>query len=136
LNEGFEPVGIHHHLARIYLITDRFTESESHVENAWNMRKDAKNYIIARLLWFKIAIAQLVKKPLENYLGQLKSVFQKEDAFMNWTMQPVLDHIKPQITEHQHALLSALVDAMSDKVNLEKLNEFEEWSDAKPEKID
>jgi hypothetical protein len=55
---------------------------------------------------------------------------------MEWTMQPVLDHIKPQITDHQHAFLSALVDAMSDKQNLEKLNDFPEWRDAKPEEID
>jgi hypothetical protein len=47
-----------------------------------------------------------------------------------------LDHIKPQITEQQHALLSALVDAMSDKGKMENLNEFEEWRDAKPEEIE
>jgi len=50
-------------------------------------------------------------------------------------MQPVLEHFKPRLTEHQHALLSSLVDGMSDKQNLEKLNDFEEWRDAKPEKI-
>jgi hypothetical protein len=55
---------------------------------------------------------------------------------MEWTMQPVLDHIKPQLTEQQHALLSALVDAMSDEQNLKKLNEFNEWRDAKPEEIE
>ncbi len=54
---------------------------------------------------------------------------------MEWKMQAVLDHIKPQITEHQHAFLAALVDAMSNKANLEKLNDFAEWGDAKPEEI-
>jgi hypothetical protein len=71
-----------------------------------------------------------------NMLGQLKSILQKEDAFMLWTMQPVLNHIKPKLTERQHTLLTALVAAMSDKQNLEKLNDFKEWRDAKPEEID
>ncbi len=69
-------------------------------------------------------------------LSQLKTILQKEDAFMEWKMQPVLDHIKPQITIKQHALLSALVAAMSNKINLEKLNVIEEWRNAKPEEID
>jgi len=33
-------------------------------------------------------------------------------------------------------LLSALVDAMSNKANMKKLNDFEEWRDAKPEEIE
>jgi hypothetical protein len=51
-------------------------------------------------------------------------------------MQPVLDHIKPKLSKQQHALLSALVNAMSDKQNLEKLNDFVEWRDAKPIELD
>jgi len=41
-------------------------------------------------------------------------------------MQPVLDHIKPQITEHQYALLSALVAAMSYKANMDNMNKFKQ----------
>ena len=55
---------------------------------------------------------------------------------MEWTILPVLDHIKPQITEQQHALLSAFVAAMNNKANMDKLNDFAEWRDAKPEEID
>ena len=60
-------------------------------------------------------------------MGQLKTVLQAEDAFMDWTMQPVLKHIKPQVTEHQYAFLASLVAALSDKQNLDKLNDFTEW---------
>ncbi|MBK6965754.1 MAG: tetratricopeptide repeat protein [Bacteroidales bacterium] len=136
LSEGFESAGTRHHLARICLITDRLPEAEKQITEAWNVKHDAKPYITARLIWFKIALSFLESKPLGNYLGQLKFILQKEDAFMEWTMQPVLDHIKPQITIKQHALLSALVAAMSNKINLEKLNVIEEWRNAKPEEID
>ena len=54
---------------------------------------------------------------------------------MNWIMEPVIDHITPKIKEHQHTFLSALVAAMSNKANLDKLNDFKEWRDAKPEGI-
>jgi hypothetical protein len=91
---------------------------------------------VARLVWFKIALAFIESNSVEKYFGQLKTILQKDDAFMGWTMQPVLDHIKPKLSEHQHAFLSALVDAISAKQNLEKLNEFPEWRDAKPEGID
>jgi hypothetical protein len=39
------------------------------------------------------------------------------------------------MTDHQHALISALVAAMRNNVNLGKLNDFEEWRAAIPEDI-
>jgi hypothetical protein len=33
-------------------------------------------------------------------------------------------------------MISSLVDAMSNKENEEKLNDFEEWRNAKPEEIE
>jgi hypothetical protein len=41
-----------------------------------------------------------------------------------------------QITEQQHAFFSALLDAISNKANIEKLNDFEEWRNAKSEGIE
>ena len=136
LHSSFEEASISHHLARICLITNRIAEAKDHIENAWQIRKEAKPYIVARLLWFKIALAFLSKSSMEKYADQLKAVLQKDDAFTEWTMKPVLDHIKPQITEQQHAFLSTLVDSLSEKKNVEKLNEFPEWRDATPEELD
>jgi tetratricopeptide (TPR) repeat protein len=157
LNVNFEAISIRIHLARLALITDDLEEAAQQTLEVWELRKEAKSYVIARILWFKLCleflntttkqnkgvfgkIKSLYKKEVMNetsiILSQLKTVLQKDDAFMNWTMQPVLDHIKPQITEQQHTLLSALVTAMSNKINMEKLNEFEEWRDAKPEEIE
>ena len=136
LDEGYETTSIQHHLAGICLITERNADAEKYVGNAWECKSEAKPYIVARLIWFIIVFAFLEIKSLKNYPGQLKAALQKEDVFMEWTMQPVLDHIKPQIEEQQHALLSALVDAMSNKANMGKLEDFEEWRDAKLEELD
>jgi len=136
LAEKFELPGTYCHLVRIFIITNRLAEAKKHIEQAWVNLTVAPVYVIARILWFKIALADLEGKSDEKSLGQLKTVLQKEDAFMEWTMKHVLDHIKPQITEQQHAFLSSLVDGLSYKQNLAKLNDFKEWKDAKPEEID
>lgn len=136
LSKQFEIPGTNCHLSRIYILTNRLSDAQEHIEQAWQHRLDAPFYVTARMLWFKITLAFLEKNTPENYLGRLKFVLQKENAFMEWTMQPVLDHIKPQLTEEQHDLLVALVDTMSDKANLAKLNEFEEWRNAEPMEIE
>jgi tetratricopeptide (TPR) repeat protein len=136
LAEKYEIPGTNCHLSRIYILTNRLSDAQEHIEQAWQHLKEAPIYVAARILWFKITLAFITKSSNDNYFGQLKTVLQKENAFMSWTMQPVLDHIKPQLTGQQHALLSALVNAMSDKQNLEKLNNFQEWKDAKPEEIE
>ena len=136
LNLGFEIPGNHCHLTRIYILTDRLSEAKKNVEQAWVHRSEAPVYVVARILWFKITLVYLGKSSPNNFFSQLKTILQKEDAYMEWTMHPVLDHIKPKLTAPQHSLLTALVAAMSDKQNLEKLNHFEEWRDAKPEEIE
>jgi hypothetical protein len=55
---------------------------------------------------------------------------------MIWAMDPILDHLKPRLTASDHALLTALVAALSDRANLEKLDEFPEWQEAKPEPLE
>jgi tetratricopeptide (TPR) repeat protein len=136
LAEKFEIPGTHCHLTRICILTNRIIEAHEHIEQAWQHRSEAPIYVAARILWFKIASAFMEGSYVEYFVGQLKKVLQNENAFMEWTMQPVLDHIKPQITEHQHALLCALVDAFSFKEKVDILNNFEEWRDAKPEELD
>ena len=50
---------------------------------------------------------------------------------MGWSMQPVLEHLKPKLQENDHALLTALVAAMSFKEKLPELDNFEMWRNAK-----
>jgi hypothetical protein len=132
----FEVLSTRMHLSRLALITDNLAELSKQINEAWQMHKDAKNYILARIIWFKITLAFLNKSSPGTSIGQLKTVLGREDAFMEWTMQPVLDHIKPKITDQQYAFLSVLVDALNAKQNLDKLNEFEDWRKVRMEQID
>ena len=136
LETNFEPAGTLSHLSRLCLVTDRLKECVEHNNQAWSMKETAEQLIVGRILWFKIALGFINDESVEKHIGMLKSVLQKEDAFMEWTMISVLDHLKPKITEHQHNFLEALVAAMSNKVNMEKMNDFEEWREAKPMELD
>ena len=127
LTLGFEVLSTHIHLTRVSILLNQMENADEHLEMAWQKRTEAPNYVVPRMIWFKLALAVIYNSTTDKLLGMLKMVLQNDDAFMEWTMNPVLEHIKPQISEHQHALLSALVDAMSNKTNLEKLNDFDEW---------
>lgn len=152
LLDNFDELSTRMHLARLALITDNFADVLLHANEAWRMKNEAKSYVLARIIWFKICLEflnsksrntnksifrdlkLLFKKEMKadsNLMRQLKTILKKDDAFMGWAMQPILDHINPKITKTQHALLTALVAAMSDKQNLQKLNDFPEWRNAK-----
>ncbi|MBN2702766.1 MAG: hypothetical protein JXR23_01010, partial [Pontiellaceae bacterium] len=134
----FEIPGTHCHLARIDLLTDNDASAASHADQAWSHRKTAPAYVLPRILWLKLAAGLLAESKNVNVgyiLGQLKTTLQDEGAFMEWTMQPVLDHIKPRLSNHDHDLLSALIDAFRSPDNLLNLDRFTAWENACPQPL-
>lgn len=131
LQHNFELSSTHCHYARVCLMTDRLSEAKEHIKEAIKFCDEAKLYVKARIIWFQILFDFLDGRNAENYLSQLKTILKEEDAFMDWTMHLVLDHIKSKISEQNHSLLTALVAALSNKENVDKLNEFKEWREAK-----
>lgn len=47
-------------------------------------------------------------------------------------MEPVLNFIQSKISEYQCSFLASLVEAFSYGTANERLNEYQEWRDAKP----
>jgi len=135
LNTGFEVISTHIHLTRLFFVTNQISKSVEHINLAWAMKAEAKPYVLTRLVWFKIALAFINHEPVNYFLGQLKTVLKNNDAIMEWKMKPVLDHIKSKITDDQHDLLSALVDAMSYVEKLNLLEKFEIWRKTEPQPI-
>lgn len=144
LDADCEPAGIHHHLARLCLITDRIAEAREHVAQAWAVRGDKKSYIIARLLWFELALDALTHGDLAlhrphsaSVLGRLKTTLQDDGAFMEWTMEPVLEHLKGKMQQTEYwELLSALVDALNGTESLPALDAFAAWRETEPEPLE
>ena len=143
LESGFEIPSTYHHLARVCLMIDHFNEARNHVAQAWSVRTEAKPYIIARLLWLQI-VTRLLCEPqsalndgaTQTIIGQLKGVLLHDEAFMEWTMEPVLKHLEGKLDPETMIFLSALVATMNDKSNLAALEKFAIWREAKPEPIE
>jgi hypothetical protein len=143
LEKGFEIAGNRCHLARILLITDREEEAREEVANAWGHRGGAPAYIIPRILWFQAAFTR--RQPGEKgdadsrlrlLLGQMKTALQVENAYMEWTMTPVLEHLKSKLEEPDYELLSSLVSVQCDRAKLPDLDRFPFWRDQPPIPLD
>jgi len=139
LNAGFEALSTRLHLARIALVTDDFDAAHQHVTQAWEHRTEASPYLVPRVVWLQLAL--LYTSPNQAggmdaapvILGRLKTTLAREGAHMEWTMDPVLAHLQPRLPAEQHALLSALVAALSNASNLPALDQFPAWRDAPAE---
>lgn len=127
LQRGYEVPGTCSHLARVNVLLDQFDSAEEIVLFGWEKIDDAPTYVVGRLLWWRIFFAFLKGVPEKEFIALIKENCRKDNMDMHWTMQPVMDAIKGKVTEREHTFLSALVDALSDRKNLDKLNEFAEW---------
>ena len=144
LKVSFEPAGTRHHLARLCFITERYADAREHVTQGWAARANANFHIVARLLWFQLALEMLDEneksevrdQKLVLILGRLKAALQNDGAFMEWTMQPVLDHLQPKLSHANHSLLTALVAALSDHGKMSELDQFLEWRNATSQPLD
>ncbi|MBL0126071.1 MAG: toll/interleukin-1 receptor domain-containing protein [Flavobacteriales bacterium] len=148
LKSGFEPSGTRHHLARLCLITDRLAEAREHVAEGWAVRATAKPYLIPRLLWFQVALEMLEPEEdssnaslqIGRILGQLKTALQNDGSFMEWTMEPVLLHLKDGMSSSESGiqnweLLSALIDALGERAKMPELDRFSLWREAHAEPL-
>ena len=131
LDEGFEVISTRLHLTRIAIITEQMTNARQHVRESWLHRAEGTAYIIPRILWFQLLFGLLDGTDPSPHLSYLKTALSADSAYMEWTMQPVLDHIKPSLSDHDYTLLAALVAALGDRANLPAMDQFSEWRDAK-----
>ena len=138
LEANFEISGTHSHLARVCLLTDRLPAAREHADKGWEHRVTAKSYILPRIIWFQLLFAQNDgnNAAAKLYIGRLKTALQVPNAHMEWTMEAVLDLIRPQLPEESMHLLTALVAALSDSTNLPTLETIPAWRDAEPLPID
>ena len=127
LQSGYEISSTRLHLARIALISDDISAVRKQVSIAWKHRKEALPHVLPRILWMKLSLALLengkVDRPkVQKLLGQIKTALKAEDARVEWTMAPVLEHMRPKLSAEAHALLTALVTELSDESDSEKPN--------------
>ncbi len=89
--------------------------AREHTEQAWAKRDEAPHNIIPRILWLQLAGVLLDGDAagVAALLGLLKTALMSEDAIMKWDMARILALLQPKLAPDNHALLTALVAAMS-----------------------
>jgi hypothetical protein len=128
--EEFELPSTFCHLARVLLMMNRDTEAREEANHAWERRELAPPYVVARTLFLQCLFAMLDGGEFSAVLGQIKSVLHRFGAHSEWTVRPMLDHLRPRLGEPNYTLLRALADALSNPGAMSRLSEFPQWLDA------
>jgi tetratricopeptide (TPR) repeat protein len=133
LYAGFEVPSTECLLARAALMQGDQRSFRVYADQAWNHRADASPYVVPRILWLQLTGALLEEEDAATVpalLGRLKTALSAEGAIMEWAMDPVLEHLRPQMSAESHALLATLVAAMSFPGGTAGLDQFGVWRDA------
>jgi Pup-ligase protein len=132
LSENFEQRSTHCHLARVLLMTDRDAEAREEIQRAWQVAEPSMVYVLARLSFFEYLFATMGDGAVSTHLSRLKGMLGRH-AHMDWTIQPMLEHLRPRLGEERYGFLSALAGAISDQTCLEQLEAFPQWRETEPE---
>ena len=136
LDRGFELPSTHCHLARLCLMMDREREAAEETERAWGHRQEAPGYIAPRILLLRVLCEMLAKKEVGDLLKRISRALNEPGAHADWTMQPVIEHLKPHLSSNDCVLLTALVEALGDPERVKELQGVPEWLAATSEETD
>ncbi|MGB9032306.1 MAG: proteasome accessory factor PafA2 family protein [Acidobacteriaceae bacterium] len=128
--EEFELPSTFCHLTRVLLMMNRDGEAREEANHAWERRELAPPYVVARTLFFRCLFAMQDGAEFSAPLGQIKSVLHRFSAHSDWTIRPMLDHLRPRLGEPNYTFLRALADALSNPSAVPRLNDFPQWVDA------
>jgi proteasome accessory factor A len=128
LEERFCLPSTNCHIARVLLMTNREAEAREQIRRGWAIHRDAPKYVVGRMLFFQIIFAFFDGTDISALVEQLKVLLQQPDAALDWTIRPMLDHLRPRFSEADYRFLEALSAALSSIRALPQLEEFPQWS--------
>jgi len=115
------------HLARVYLMTDREADARREVEQAWAAQTAPPDYLLVRIQFLRTLLQMLAGEDWTARLVEFKDALSTPGAHLNWTMQPVLDHLKPRLGPEKFELLTAMIAAVSQQSKLSELQANTLW---------
>jgi tetratricopeptide (TPR) repeat protein len=127
IEKQFELASSYCHLARVYLMTDRESEARIVVEEASNLLKESPAYVQGRIYFLKTLLQMLAGEEWQSGLKEIKTVLADCNAYMDWTIQPVLDHLQPRLEPDLYGLMTKIVSAICDHAKLPELESLEIW---------
>jgi proteasome accessory factor A len=125
------------HLARVLLMTGREAEAREQIAAAWAIHEEAPTYVVARMIFFQCVFAMLDGADLNEagiaaIVARIRAALCESAAHLDWTILPMLDHLRPRLGDTNYTFLKALAEALSDASALPDLDEFPQWRNAAP----
>jgi len=127
LQEAFEVANSHCHLARALMMMNREGEARDEINQAWAAREQAATYTVARILFFQCLFAMLDGVAIDPIVGQIRDALERGGAHMDWTILPMLNHMRSRLGEANYQFLKALAGALCEESGLLRLDEFAQW---------
>jgi tetratricopeptide (TPR) repeat protein len=117
INMDFELPGTLCHLARVQLLMDNEKAARKSLCRAWRLKGKALNYVLPRIIFFKIMLALLGNKNPSKWVYELKSALKDESCFMAWTIKPTINHYQSRLLDDDFSILMILAEVLQDFQN-------------------
>lgn len=129
IEERFILPSTHCHMARVLLMTDREPEAREQIGMAWAIREEADAYVVPRILFFQCVFAMFDGAEIVGIIGQIKAALCDPGATLDWTILPMLDHLREgsRLSAADYEFLKALAEVLSGSEAMERLEEFPQW---------
>ena len=118
-NMNFELPGTLCHLARVQILLYQYDKARASADQAWTLRKKALNYVLPRIIWFKILFCLLDKQNPSVWLRRMKKALHSKDVCMDWDLILMLEMVRPDLTPEAFRFLQHLGDALQNPQNWE-----------------
>ncbi len=127
---GYELASTHCHTARLRLMEGKYLEASQEIDKAWDNRAYAKSYVIPRIHYLRLMVNMINKEEYKHLLLSIFHALREKYSTLVWTIEPVLEQVKPQLLTSQYVLLNLLVPVLNGIKSINSLNESEEWKAA------
>jgi tetratricopeptide (TPR) repeat protein len=127
VEKRFEVGSAHCHLARLYLMTGREEAAWRELDRAWEVRGQASAYVLARIQFLKTLRRMLAGGDWKPCLLEVKRALAVPGTHADWTMRPVLEHLKPRLSQELFDLMTAVAEALGSRDRLAALETNPLW---------
>jgi len=130
VDEGYELASNRCHIARALMLMGRDAEARQQVDLALGALPGACDYVFPRILFFKLLFTILDGADGDAAIGEVKSALRTRGACSEWTIQPMLDHLRPRLGEESFRFITALAAALCDASAIARMEGYPQWSSA------
>lgn len=130
LAERFALPSTNCHMARVLLMTDRESEAREQINQAWAIRGQADAYVVPRILFFRCIFAIFDNAEMSSVVDQIRSALRESLSRSDWTILPMLNHLRSRLGDPNYEFLKALAAVLSGSDAESILEEYPQWRNA------